>query len=98
MNWVRIKADGTKITTPRWVIIPCALLGWSSAAAVCWVVLLEHGARQIGLLFAIVCLTTAAVIALHRFEKRERPGRSVFGGARFARERSEAERAGLTGD
>ncbi len=98
MNWVRVKGDGTKITTPRGLIIPCALVGWGCGAAFSWVLLFERGARQMGLLFATACLTAAAVIGLHLFEKRERPDRAVFGGARFSSERSEADRAGLSSD
>jgi hypothetical protein len=97
MSWVRIKGD-TRITTPGWVIIPCAVIGWGGGAALCWVLLFERGERQIGLLIATVCLMLAGVIALHLCEKRERIDRAVFGGARFAADRSEAARAGLSGD
>lgn len=97
MSWVRIK-DGTKITTPTWVVIPCACIGWGGGAALFWLVLFERGTRQIALLFATVCLMLAGVIALHLCEKRERTDRSVFGGARFSADRNEADRAGLSGD
>ena len=98
MSWVRVKEDGTKVTTPTWVVIPCILIGTATPLALIWVLLIEHGSRRWGLSIATLYLAAAATRVLFMCEKHERTDRSTFGQAKFTDDRSDAARAGLSGD
>jgi hypothetical protein len=98
MSWVRIKEDGTKVTTPTWAVIPCWLIGTASPLALIWVLLFEAGSRRWAFVIAILCLAAVAIRALVMCEKHEHADRSTFGRAKFTGGRSEAGRAGLSGD
>lgn len=98
MSWVRIKEDGTKVTTPTWVVIPCGLIGAGSALGLCWVLLFENGSRRWLLAIAILCLAAAATRLLFLCETHEHSDRSTFGRAKFTEDRGDAARAGLSGD
>ena len=98
MSWVRIREDGTKVTTPSWVVVPCTVIGAGMALGLCWALLFEQGSRRWGMVIAIFCLAGAAIRLLFLCEKHEHLDRSTFGRARFTADRGEAARAGLSGD